>query len=143
MKSNIDYEGMGLDPLVIPLVKFFNDEGLKTNMSCQGHNKTNMSMFWISFADEITTDDVLRFMQNHLNWCGQFVSYGRFAKRIFGGYSVKDRTWKTTEHWCYFAATVEAADEDLLRWTRSAEWQGVGDQQYMAWIEKLKHQGQI
>ena len=38
------WEKKGLDSEVIPLVKFFNDNGLKTCMSCQGHNKTNMSM---------------------------------------------------------------------------------------------------
>ncbi len=132
-----------LDQKVIPMVKFFNENGLKTSMSCQGHNKTNVSMFWISFADEVITNDILRFMQNHLDWRGQFISCGRFAKRVFGGYSVKDQTWKTTECWCYFAATVEAADEDLSRWTRPNEWHGVGDSQYMAWIERLKHQGKL
>ena len=37
--SNIDieeWEKEGLDPAVIPLVKFFNDSGVKTYMSCQG-----------------------------------------------------------------------------------------------------------
>ncbi len=133
----------GLDQYVVPMVKFFNENGLKTSMSCQGHNKTNMSMFWISFADEIATNDILRFMQNHLDWCGQFISCGRFAKRVFGGYSVSDQMWKTTECWCYFAATVEAANEDLSRWTKPSEWHGVGDSQYMAWIEGLKHRGKL
>ncbi len=133
----------GLDQNVVPMVKFFNENGLKTSMSCQGHNKTNMSMFWISFSDEITINDILRFMQNHLDWCGQFISCGRFAKRVFGGYSVLDQMWKTTECWCYFAATVEAANEDLSRWTKPSEWHGVGDSQYMAWIERLKHRGKL
>ena len=38
------WEKKGLDSEVIPLVKFFDDNGLKTYLSCQGHNKTNMSM---------------------------------------------------------------------------------------------------
>ena len=41
-----EWEKKGLDSEVIPLVKFFNDNGLKTHMSCQGHNKTNMSMYY-------------------------------------------------------------------------------------------------
>lgn len=127
-----------LDPKVAPMVKFFNENGLKTSMSCQGHNKTNMSMFWVSFADEVTENDILHFMQSHLDQYGQFVSCGRFAKRVFGGYSVIDQTWQTTECWCYFAATVEAADEDLSHWTKPSEWHGGGDSQYMAWIEGLK-----
>lgn len=40
-----EWEKKGLDPAVIPLVKFFNDSGLKTYMSCQGHNQTNMSIW--------------------------------------------------------------------------------------------------
>lgn len=132
-----------LDQKVIPMVKFFNENGLKTSMSCQGHNKTNMSMFWISFANEVTENDILHFMQNHLDRHGQFISCGRFAKRIFGGYSVKDQAWKTTECWCYFAATIEAADEDLSRWTKPNEWHGVEDLQYMAWTERLKRQGKL
>ncbi len=132
-----------LDQKVVPMVKFFNENGLKTSRSCQGHNKTNVSMYWISFADEVIENDILRFMQNHLDWRGQFISCGRFAKRVFGGYSVIDQTWKTTECWCYFAATVEAADEDLSRWTRPNEWRGFGDSQYMAWIEELKKRGKL
>ena len=89
-----------------------------------------MSMFWVSFADEITVSDVLRFMQNHLDQYGQFISCGRFAKRVVGGYSVKDQTWKTTECWCYFAATIEAADEDLSCWTKTKRAAGIGDAQY-------------
>lgn len=37
-----DYKLSGLYPLVIPMVKYFNDVGLKTFMYCQGHDKTNM-----------------------------------------------------------------------------------------------------
>ena len=64
--SNIDieeWEKEGLDPAVIPLVKFFNDSGLKTYMSCQGHNQTNMSMFWIQFDKSVTEEDILGFMK--------------------------------------------------------------------------------
>ena len=57
-----------LDKRVIPLVRFFNENGLPTNMSCQGHNKTNMSMFWIEFDKTVTQDDIVKFMRNHLNW---------------------------------------------------------------------------
>lgn len=45
-----------LDKRVIPLVRFFNENGLPTNMSCQGHNKTNMSMFWIEFDKTVTQE---------------------------------------------------------------------------------------
>lgn len=128
-----------LDPCVVPMVQFFNENGLKTSMSCQGHNNTNLSMFWISFAKEVTEDDIVHFMQNHLDLRGQFTSCGRFAKRIFGGYSVEDQLWKTMECWCYFAATVDAAEEDLSRWKRPNAWKGFNDPRYIAWQETLKN----
>ncbi len=129
---------MSLDPLVIPLVKLFNDSGLKTCMSCQGHNSTDQSMFWIQFDSTVSEKDILAFMQKHLSKCGTFCSCGRFAKRLLGFYSVKDLEWRSEEHWCYFAATVDAADEDLRRWTHDAgEWKGVEDEEYMAWRNQI------
>ena len=49
---NINYNE--LDTYVIPLVQYFNENGLPTIMSCQGHNKTNISMFWIQFSKTVT-----------------------------------------------------------------------------------------
>ena len=46
-----------LDPDVIQMVKFFNKNGHLTHMSCQGHNRTNMSMFWIEFYQSVTEND--------------------------------------------------------------------------------------
>lgn len=47
-----------MDKFVIPLIEYFNANGLPTHMSCQGHNSTNMSMFWISFTDEVGVKDI-------------------------------------------------------------------------------------
>lgn len=126
------------DPCVIPLVQLFNENGLKTSMSCQGHNNTNLSMFWISFAKEVTKNDIIHFMQKHLDLHGQFTSCGRFAKRIFGGYSVEDRLWKTMECWCYFAATIEAAEKDFSRWKDPSEWNGFDDPRYISWLKAFR-----
>lgn len=102
-----------MDEKVIPLVEFFNQRGLKTYMSCEGHNKTNMSMFWISFDDSITEEDLIHFMNNHQfeNRHGKyFASCGRFAQRIYPSPKGIVKTWN------YFAATPEAAMEDLHNW---------------------------
>ena len=48
-----------MDKKVIPLVEFFNQRGLKTHMSCEGHNKTNMSIFRIQFDKSVTEDDLI------------------------------------------------------------------------------------
>ena len=110
------WEKKGLDSEVIPLVKFFNDNGLKTCMSCQGHNKTNMSMYWIQFHKSVTEEDILEFMRKHPGKYGSFFSNGRFAKRLMGFHSVPTGEWKKEESWNYFAATIEAANKDLERW---------------------------
>lgn len=133
-----------LDERVIPLVRFFNENGLPTNMSCQGHNKTNMSMFWIEFDRMVTEDDIVRFMRSHLNWMGNFCSCGRFAKRVVAYTSVADYSESVRECWCYFAATVEAADADLYQWTYDTEeWQGVNGERYQAWRQGLVKQGKL
>lgn len=100
-----------LDPKVIPLVEFFNAEGLPTLSSCEGHDKTYMSMFWIKFDYSVTEEDIITFQQRHLTKRGSFISCGRFAKRVF------TMNLEVFECWCYFAATVEAADTDLGNWT--------------------------
>ena len=82
------WEKKSLDSEVIPLVKFFNDNGLKTYMSCQGHNKTNMSMYWIQFHKSVTEEDILEFMRKHPGKYGSFFSNGRFAKRLMGFHSL-------------------------------------------------------
>lgn len=103
------------DPLVIPMVEYFNSHGLKTSMSCQGHNKTNMSMFWISFDSSVTEEDIIKFQRAHLDGDGDFRMCGRMNKRyVTGRYGV----WSRFE---YDAATVEAANIDLLRWKRISE----------------------
>lgn len=133
-----------LDKRVIPLVRFFNENGLPTCMSCQGHNRTNMSMFWIEFDKSVTQDDIMKFMRSHLNWVGNFCSCGRFAKRIIAFTSVTDQSEAVMECWCYFAATVEAADSDLYLWTHDAgEWQGTDGERYQAWRRELAERGKL
>lgn len=108
------YDETKLDPEVIPLVRYFNQAGLPTCMSCQGHNKPNMSMFWIEFDRSVTHEDIIEFEREHTNQYGGFCSNGRFVIRI-----VANTTGLGTgvEYTCqYMAATVEAAMRDLSRW---------------------------
>ena len=105
-----------LDTKVIPLVEFFNQRGLKTHMSCEGHNKTNMSMFWIQFDKSVTEDDLIHFMNSHstINKYGKyFTSCGRFAQRMYTYNGNIEKSWN------YFAATHEAAEQDLKNWILS------------------------
>lgn len=85
-------------------------------MFCQGHNKTNQSMFWIQFDKSVSKDDILNFMKHHSNKYGSFCSSGRFAKRIFGFRNRFNGVYEKDESWNYFAATVDAAHNDLRMW---------------------------
>jgi len=144
MIKQIDYEALGLDPGVIPMVEYFNESGLKTYMSCQGHNDTNMSMFWISFDESVTEDDILKFMKKHLDVLGSFFSNGRFAKRLIGSYSMKSLEYGKRSSWCYFAATQEAADDDLRRWKYSEPgFVGVNGREFQTCRSRMKQLGKI
>lgn len=132
------------DPLVIPMVEYFNESGLKTCLSCQGHNRTYLSMFWIEFDRSVTEEDILNFMKKHLTAQGTFVSCGRFAKRLIGFYNPRTVEWGKEYLWCYFAATQEAADTDLQRWKYDAEgFDGVDGERYQAYRAELKRYGKI
>ena len=111
----INYDG--LDPAVIPLVRYFNEHGLKTEMSCQGHNKTNMSMFWISFAPTVTEQDIVNFCYDHATEYGYPYTCGRFVHRFIFGLDRKMR-----KQFEYHAATIEAANQDLNRWKNDTAW---------------------
>lgn len=144
MTGREDYELLGLDPLVIAMVEYFNESGLKTCMSCQGHNKTNMSMYWIEFDKSVTEEIILNFMKEHLTSYGTFVSCGRFAKRVIGFYNPKTTEWSKRECWCYFAATQEAANTDLRRWKYDSNaFDGINGEHYQAYRMELKRLGKI
>ena len=103
-----------LDPEVIPMVEYFNSVGLKTCMSCQGHNKTNMSMFWIQFAKTVTNEDIIAFQRKHADKWGGFPCNGRFVIRILA--NTKNFIDGVEYAINYMSATIEAAKEDLERW---------------------------
>ena len=105
-----------MDEGVKALVEFFNERGLTTHMSCEGHypEKPSMSMFWISFDKMVTEDDLFSFMDKHRDEYGVFCCNGRFAKRIGMG-------WVPFFELCYFAANKEVAKIDLEKFKRLEE----------------------
>lgn len=127
-----------MDDMVKPIVEYFNSEGLKTYSSCQGHNKTNMSMFYVEFDESVKEEDIESFMSKHLNFLGQFCSCGRFAKRIFVYHDVRTGGKKKCSRWCYFAATIEAANSDLDGWkNKETEWNGTCGEKFLNWKENM------
>lgn len=129
--STEDWKNMGLDDGVIPMVDFFNNNGLTTYMSCQGHNMPNMSIFWIEFDKTVTEEDILKFMQKHVSAYGHFCSCGRFAKRLIGFHAIPSGEYRKEESWNYFAASVEAANKDLETWKNDKGiWKGINGQEF-------------
>lgn len=109
-----NYDENRLDPEVIPLVKYFNEVGLPTCMSYQGHNETNMSMFWIQFDKSVTAEDIIDFQRKHTNEYGGFCCNGHFVMRILANTTGVGTGVEYTYQ--YMAATVTAAKEDLKHW---------------------------
>ena len=107
----MDKNCIELDPAVIPLVEYFNSIGLKTHMSCEGHNKTNKSMFWIEFDKTVTGEDIEAFLIKLREKYGSSATNGCFAMRIFPGPKYTIRRWR------YMAATQEAARQDYIFFT--------------------------
>lgn len=100
-----------LDPGVVSIVGYFNDHGLPTVMSCEGHDKTKMSMLWIQFDDSVTEDDIINFQLKHTDpYWDSFASCGRLVQRVYWGGTSVVKTWQ------YMAATKEAAAFDLKYW---------------------------
>lgn len=108
----IDYDK--LDPGVRDMVRYFNEQGLDTWMSCEGHypEHPRMALFWISFAPHITQEDIMNFMKRHLNSkYHHFTSAGHFVKRfyVYNGNELY-------EHYMYEVGCKEAANLDLQTW---------------------------
>lgn len=64
-----------------PMVRYFNSRGLPTKMSCSGHPGTAMKRFWVEFRDDVTGQDVARFMQGHTEPGHGFYANGMFCSR--------------------------------------------------------------
>lgn len=61
----IDYEE--IDPLCIPMVKFFNAIGLETEFSCQGHDTDLNNSFEILFSSRVQDCDIFDFLERFKN----------------------------------------------------------------------------
>ncbi len=118
MSTEIDYSK--LDPKCVEMVKFFNSHGLPTDMSCQGHDTTEQSLYWISFDETVHTMEVVTFQSHYLNERGNFCAHGHFCKRLYlateGELERCGR--KGTAYWCweYVVGSPEAAKADLEAW---------------------------
>lgn len=58
---------------------------------------------------------------------------------LIGFYNAKTTEWSKAESWCYFAATVDAADADLQSWQQGENgFDGVNGEHYQAYRSKTR-----
>lgn len=75
---NINYDE--IDEKCRPMVKLFNDIGLTTKFSCQGHNNILQNSFQIIFADYIGDKDIIDFLDKFQNAYTHSPFQGKFLK---------------------------------------------------------------
>lgn len=112
--SKVDYSK--LDPGVVPLVKYFNKNGLKTVMSCEGHDDHGSSMFWIEFDPKVTQKDLIKFQKKHTREYFGFCANGFFCKRFFLDMPDGSSDAQTISGYYYVAHDKDKAAQDLLLW---------------------------
>lgn len=113
-QTSIDYAKM--EPECVGVVKYFNENGLPTEMSCQGHEQLRQSLFWVSFRPEVDGIAIAEFQQRHLDMRGHFCSCGHFGQRLFVFTDETKGCPVTYTVWEYVASSYKAAQEDLRTW---------------------------
>ena len=110
--GNVPYEE--LEPGVVPIVRYFNEYGLPTRMSCEGHPGTNMRLFWVEFEPSVTEEQIRSFMEERTDDDNGFTAMGWFVERL-ENYKEGSRAIPLS-CMCYVAADKEAAAGDLKSW---------------------------
>lgn len=95
----IDYTK--IDPLCIPMVKFFNSVGLTTKHSCQGHDNHVNNKFYIIFADEISDKDISGFLKKLSIKFNRVLIAGHFYKWIREKEYAEDINGNWISNWMY------------------------------------------
>lgn len=107
--KNITYSNMDIN--IVPLVKFFNDNGLPTIESYTNRGDKN-TLVQVVFDEIVAARDIRRFQSEHLDENGNFISFGNFT-------SILLYTSFKPEHdtkYVYIASNINAAFIDLKHW---------------------------
>ena len=75
MKNEINYNE--IDKECVGLVKFFNDNGMQTEFSCEGHSGCERSEFFIIFNGEISDETMYKFICKFPTVLGDFMKWVR------------------------------------------------------------------
>lgn len=98
------------DELCIPFVDFFNDIGMKTIMSCQGHNDDNLYGFWIEFSEDIDEGVVDKFF-NCLGGNPYDFFIKNYSRSFYGRFELCKLTSTEKPKWRY---TVSVTPHHLM-----------------------------
>lgn len=100
---NLKNKEINIDDKCYPLVKLFNDMGLPTRHSCEGHG---IYEFSIIFEDEVTDKQIEDLLLKYINKYGHSHIYGKFQKwcRVMNN--------KIKYSWMYIAPSVDYANRD-------------------------------
>lgn len=92
-----------IDDKCYPMVKLFNEKGLTTKYSCEGHNGNNFS---IIFDQEVKDEQIEALLIKHLNKFNHSNLVGKFTKwcRPING--------EIKYSWMYSAPTASFAERD-------------------------------
>lgn len=71
-----------IDELCRPIVKFFNEVGLTTKFSCQGHDCKSNNEFHIMFHESVTDDMISEFISKYSSKYNHTPFIGKFSKWI-------------------------------------------------------------
>lgn len=102
-----------IDDDCVDLVLFFNEVGLKTKYSCQGHRENES--FQIVFDESVTDDQIKDFLKVNLNKFGHSNAVGKFSKwyRYMSG--------ELVSNWLFTCETVHFARVSYMRFIENKE----------------------
>lgn len=112
LPQSIDYES--LDAGVRNIVKYFNDNGLRTVMSCDGCNGHGFGFLWVEFHKSVTEDDIRTFMCQHTEDAFGYTGNGWFVKRFMTEKS--NGNVQNDSYLVYMAKDNISADMDIRQW---------------------------
>lgn len=110
----IDYDI--IDEKCVELIKFFNNNGLTTEFSCEGHPNKRSATFYILFSNKVSDEMMHEFICKFPFTLGKFVKWLRVIEKSRGPESnwmyLLTKTLETNHAW---------AKEDLKRFLNTQE----------------------
>jgi hypothetical protein len=91
---DINYEE--IDVLCRPLVRLFNEIGLKTVFSCQGHDDEKRNSYYVIFDESVSDESISEFLVN-IEQSGHTPLVGEFHKWM------RSRSGRVVSNWMYCA----------------------------------------